>query len=73
MEIVEQFLHAVLSVLPQSPFASFIDALSSIPYLGYLNYFIPIGSFIAIGQSWLVAVGLFYLYSIIMRWIRMIQ
>lgn len=73
MEIVTKFLDWVLKLLPTSPFSAYIDALENIPFLGYLNYFLPISTFIAIGEAWLVAVGLFYLYSIILRWIRAIE
>lgn len=73
MEIVTKFLNWVLKLLPTSPFAAFIDQFEKLPYLSWLNWFIPVSSIIAIGQAWLVVVGLFYLYSIILRWIRAIQ
>ena len=73
MEIVTKFLDWVLKLLPTSPFAAYIDALENIPFLASLNYFLPISTFVAIGEAWLVAVGLFYLYSIILRWIRAIE
>ena len=73
MEIVTKFLDWVLKLLPTSPFAAYIDALENIPFLAYLNYFLPISTFVSIGEAWLVAVGLFYLYSIILRWIRAIE
>lgn len=73
MEIVTEFLDWVLKLLPLSPFTDILDKLEQMPYLGYLNYFIPIGTFIKIGEAWLVSVGLFYLYSIILRWIRAIE
>jgi len=73
MEIIEKFLGWVLELLPLSPFTKFIDALESVPFLAHLNYFIPIGTFVGIGQAWLIAIGLFYLYSIILRWIRAIS
>ena len=73
MELVTKFLSFVISKLPPSPCVSFIDALAESPFLSHLNYFIPISTFIGIGEAWLVAVGVFYLYSIIMRWIRIIS
>lgn len=73
MDIVTQFLDTVLKVLPTSPFKDFINALGELPYLGYLNYFVPIGTFIKIGTAWLGAIALFYLYSIVLRWIRAIE
>ncbi len=73
MEIVTKFLDWVLGLLPASPFVAYIDALERVPFLSYLNYFVPVSSFVAIGEAWLVSVGLFYLYSIILRWIRAIE
>lgn len=73
MEIVTEFLDWVLGLLPYSPFSGFLDSLGSLPYLGYLNYFIPVGTFVKIGTAWLTAIGLFYFYSIILRWIRAIE
>ncbi|MCH1981787.1 hypothetical protein MCG98_04280 [Ruminococcus sp. OA3] len=73
MEIVTKFLDWVLKLLPTSPFSAFLDSLEALPYLGYLNYFIPVGMFLKIGSAWLVAIGFFYLYSIILRWIRAIE
>lgn len=73
MEIVTKFLNAVLALLPTSPFVSFIDAIEGIPFLSALNYFIPISTFIGIGEAWLVSIGVFYLYSILLRWIRAIS
>lgn len=72
-EIVTQFLDWVLALLPTSPFTKFLDACSNLPYLGWFNWFVPIGQMIAIGEAWLVAIGLFYLYSIVLRWIRAIS
>ena len=71
--LLNQFLEWVLGLLPTSPFQSFINACGDLPYLGWLNWFIPVGQMVAIGEAWLVAVGLFYLYSIILRWIRAIS
>ncbi|MEF9946183.1 MAG: hypothetical protein RR737_06285 [Lachnospiraceae bacterium] len=73
MEIVTKFLDAVLKILPLSPFTVFIDKVGELPYLGWLNWFIPISTMIAVGEAWLISVGIFYLYSIILRWIRAIE
>lgn len=72
-ELLEQFLNFVLSVLPLSPFTDIINELEALPYLGYLNWVIPIGKFIKIGTGWLTAIGLFYMYQIILRWIKAIE
>lgn len=72
-EILDALLDAALALLPASPFAAHIQALGGLPYLGYLNWFIPVGTFLAIGTSWLGAVGIFYLVQIILRWIKAIE
>lgn len=71
--LLDKFLEWVLALLPTSPFTEFINACSDIPYLGWLNWFIPVGQMVAIGEAWLVAIGLFYMYSIVLRWIRAID
>lgn len=72
-ELLDKFLSAVLALLPLSPFTQFIDSLEALPYLGYLNYFVPVGTFLKIGAAWLGAVALFYIYSVILRWIKAIE
>lgn len=63
---------ALLKILPTSPFQGLISSFSNIPYLGEVNWVIPIGDFIKIGGLWLGAIGLFYMYQIIMRWLKVI-
>ncbi len=71
-EMFNALAAALLSVLPTSPFSDAIANLSDLPYLGWLNWFIPVGTCIKIAGAWLVAIGLFYVYSIAMRWVKMI-
>lgn len=63
----------VLSFLPDSPFAPFISAMSEWKWLGYLNWIFPVGTFIEIGKIWLSAVGVYYIYQIILRWVRAVE
>lgn len=72
-EILDKFLAVIVSLLPLSPFTQFIDSLAALPYLGYLNYFVPVGTFLKIGAAWLGAIALFYLYSVVARWIKLIE
>ena len=62
-EILDKFLSFLLSILPTSPFAPVIDSLEKMPYLGYINYFVPVGICIKIGEAWLAAIVVFYLWS----------
>jgi len=63
----------LLQRLPLSPFAPYIEELSSMPYLPYINWFIPVGAFVKIGMSWLVAVSAFYIVSVALRWAKVIE
>lgn len=70
--IVTTLGNALMSLLPTSPFRSFIDNWIPNQYLGWLNWFIPVGQILSILALWLGAITLFYIYSIAMRWIKMI-
>lgn len=72
-EMLDKFLDLLLKLFPGSPFAPYIAALDKLPFLGYLNWFIPIGTLCKIGAAWLLAIGLYYLYMIIARWIKLIS
>ena len=71
--ILDRFLQAVLSLFPLSPFREVIRELESLPYLGYINWFVPVGDFVKIGTVWLAAIAVYYAWSIIARWIKLIS
>ena len=70
--LFEAWGQKILDLLPTSPFQEFVEQFSSLPYLGWLNWFFPVGDCLVVMAVWLTAVGLFYLYSILMRWLKMI-
>lgn len=63
---------AAIALLPSSPFNIITELMTSIPYLDILNWFVPVTEIIAIGQAWLLAVGTFYVISMVLRWIKII-
>ena len=69
---INKSIDFITTVLPTSPFQYYIRQAEKLPYLGYLNYFVPIPTFIAIGQSWLTCIVIYYLYSVIMRWVKIV-
>lgn len=71
-KVFEAWGEKILDLLPLSPFQEFISQFRSFPYLGWLNWFFPVGDCLVVMAVWLGAVGLFYLYSIVMRWLKMI-
>lgn len=62
----------LMEVLPTSPFRDFLDEFANLPFLGYLNWFVPVRSILVVLSAWLGAVALFYAYSIVMRWLKVI-
>lgn len=65
-------LALVMAFLPSSPFQMAIQSVGSIPYLSYLNWFFPVTECIAVLEVWLSAIVIYYVYSAIMRWIKII-
>ena len=49
VEKLLSFLSYVLAALPTSPFSSFLEDVSHLPFLGYLNWVLPIGKMLQIG------------------------
>lgn len=74
LELMTKFKDAVIALLPLSPFTEHIRNLEALnpEWLGWLNWFIPVKQILIVTSSWLGAVALFYIYSVIMRWIKLI-
>lgn len=72
LDAIVVVLNLLFSWLPNSPFTGLVNSQFG-DLLGKINYFIPVYDFIVITESWLVAVSLFYAYSIIARWLKAIQ
>lgn len=62
----------IISALPTSPFAPFVEQFSNLPFLGYLNWFFPVRACLTVMAAWLAAITLFYIYSVVMRWVKLI-
>lgn len=69
-DFLQKVLGIILSILPDSPFAPVIAELEQVPWLGYLNWFIPVGTLVGIGTAWTAAIAVFYTYQIILRWAK---
>jgi len=70
---LKQILILALSILPDSPFRGFLDDLAALPFLGYLNWLIPISDFMKLLSVWCAAVGIFYVTSVMLRFVKAIQ
>lgn len=59
---------SILSILPMSPFR-FEDTFDS-ALLGWINLILPVGRILSLFVSYLFAVGVYYAYRIILRWLK---
>lgn len=72
-DFVRKLLSVALAFLPTSPFKAFISQVESAPFLGYLNYFVPVGTFVNITVAWTSAIALYYIVSMALRWAKAIE
>lgn len=64
---MEQIFNSIFSILPSSPFTSFLDNFESIPYLGWLNWFIPVGACVKVATVWGTAILGYYAVQFIIK------
>lgn len=70
---ITEVFNKLLDALPKSPI-TYLEANPEVKkFLSYANYFIPISTMIALAELWLFAILLFYVYQLILRWIKMIE
>jgi len=69
------FAVGVIELFPASPFAV-LDELSNsevYDWLRMVNWFVPIGTFVSILESWLACVAAYYVYQVVLRWVKVIE
>lgn len=66
-------LNQLLKLLPQDPIQPFFIRLGELPYLSYVNWFVPVGDILNITLAWVGAIAIFYIYQFVLRWIKAIQ
>lgn len=62
----------LIALLPASPFDAMLESLEAVPYLGYLNWFLPIGKMVGALAAWGAAIGVYYGISWILRQLSII-
>lgn len=70
--LFNNFGNDIQKFLPTSPFKGLIGKLDSIDF-GYLNWFFPVGEIINLLLLWVTAIGIFYVYMVILRWLKFIE
>lgn len=65
-------LQWIVDLLPDSPF-KMLDYEAIKPYLGYVNWVIPINFMVTTLGLWLTAVAGYYCWSVVLRWLKAID
>ena len=73
IETIADTANNVFEAMPRlCPFSAFQNALSN-DLLAMINWFIPISEMIFILEAWGLAIAGWYVFSIILRWIKAVQ
>ena len=72
IEIMGALVGVLYSLLPPSPFV-ILDNSEFSSFISQINYFLPVYEFVAILETWLVAIFIWYLYSIFARWLKAVE
>lgn len=72
VNLVTTLANYILALFPKSPFKTYIDNFDSGINLGWLAWFFPVKEALSIISVWLTAVSLYYLVSIVARWVKII-
>lgn len=76
LDFIYGLLYDAIDILPDSPFLQFQNELNTTPMgadlLAYINYFVPVGSMLAVGTFYLGAVAFFYVARYLLKLARFI-
>lgn len=75
-EVVSAFWDKISDLLPADPFTKYIHQLSTgaiAEYIGYINYFFPVGFFLKCFSAFLASLAIYYTVVVVMRWIKAVS
>lgn len=72
ISVFNKVWQGIINFLPGSPFKALIQTFQNIPYLAYLNWFVPVTEMVAVLEAWLAVVAVFYCYRALMRFINLL-
>lgn len=69
---LNEALGSILFFLPESPM-KILDYAPLKPYLGLFNYLFPVAEILAFLELWVTCIATYYVYQIILRWVKAID
>lgn len=72
IELLARLGEAVVSIMIPSPFTLLENALPP-ELLGYINFYVPVEEMLNLGTGWILAIGVWYFVSIVLRWAKAVE
>lgn len=72
-DLIDNIIVTILNLLPDSPFEFIAQTGYVYKYLQYINWIIPVSFFVSTLQVWLTAVAIYYVWQLVLRWIKAIE
>lgn len=63
----------IIDVLPTSPIVYLASSPKIKEVMGYVNFFIPIYTMIGLVEAWLIAIVVYYVLVVILRWLKVVE
>lgn len=71
-DLLKTALNWVVNLLPDSPFTALSNSPIA-PYLGMINWIVPLNFIVTTLTAWLTAVSVYYVYSVLLRWVKAVE
>lgn len=72
-DLFSQVGQTIISLLPLSPFAQFYESWTAPEWVSWLNWFVPVQEILVVMAAWAGAIAVYYVYSVIARWLGVIM
>jgi hypothetical protein len=72
IDIASGIADGLMWLLPISPFSA-LELVFDNNLMGYINFFLPVQEAVNLLVGWGVAIGLWYLYALILRWVKAVR
>lgn len=73
IDMLGEWGQSIIEALPLSPFLSLESVAVDNDILRFIAWFVPFPQIVALLETWGVCVGIYYLWMIIARWVKLIE
>lgn len=71
VNLLKTVILKIISILPDSPISSYLDSVNA-DFFDYLNWFLPIDVCGMMFGTWLICIGVFYIYLLVRQIMKLI-